>query len=98
MVLHAVLSCGGEARRARVCGALEVSQDPEEPQPAASVPTGWAACRAAAARDEADQTLGSAHAIHDGDHADNSAPYSGAVYVFTRDASGVWTQQAYIKD
>jgi hypothetical protein len=33
----------------------------------------------------------------DGDQADNSAPDSGAVYVFTRDAAGVWSQQAYIK-
>ena len=33
----------------------------------------------------------------DGDQADNSAVNSGAVYVFTRDASGVWSQQAYIK-
>ena len=32
----------------------------------------------------------------DGDDADNGAPYSGAVYVFTR-ASGTWSQQAYIK-
>ena len=33
----------------------------------------------------------------DGDQSDNSAPNSGAVYVFTRDAAGVWSQQAYIK-
>jgi hypothetical protein len=33
----------------------------------------------------------------DGDQSDKSAPNSGAVYVFTRDASGVWSQQAYIK-
>jgi hypothetical protein len=32
-----------------------------------------------------------------GDQADNGAPSSGAVYVFTRDSGGVWTQQAYIK-
>ena len=32
-----------------------------------------------------------------GDQADNSASDSGAVYVFTRDASGVWSQQAYVK-
>ena len=32
-----------------------------------------------------------------GDQADNSALKSGAVYVFTRDAGGVWSQQAYIK-
>ena len=31
-----------------------------------------------------------------GNQADNSAPGSGAVYVFTRTA-GVWTQQAYLK-
>ena len=31
-----------------------------------------------------------------GDQADNSAPDSGAVYVFTR-MSGVWSQQAYLK-
>ena len=29
--------------------------------------------------------------------ADNSAPDSGAVYVFTRDHTGNWTEQAYIK-
>jgi hypothetical protein len=33
----------------------------------------------------------------DGDQADNSLGEAGAVYVFTRDASGVWSQQAYIK-
>lgn len=32
-----------------------------------------------------------------GDETDNSADASGAVYVFTRDASGAWTQQAYVK-
>ncbi len=32
-----------------------------------------------------------------GDQADNSASDSGAVYVFTRDAAGEWSQQAYIK-
>ena len=32
----------------------------------------------------------------DGDQADNSAPFAGAAYVFTRSA-GVWTQQAYLK-
>jgi hypothetical protein len=32
-----------------------------------------------------------------GDQADNSAINSGSVYVFTRDASGVWSQQAYVK-
>jgi len=33
----------------------------------------------------------------DGNQADNSEPGAGAVYVFTRDAAGVWSQQAYIK-
>ena len=33
----------------------------------------------------------------DGDQSNNNAPNSGAVYVFTRDAAGVWSQQAYIK-
>jgi len=32
-----------------------------------------------------------------GNQADNSAPNTGALYVFTRDASDVWSQQAYIK-
>ena len=32
-----------------------------------------------------------------GDQADNSATDSGAVYVFTRDATGTWSQQAYLK-
>jgi hypothetical protein len=32
-----------------------------------------------------------------GDQLDNSAPGSGAAYVFTRDNAGNWTQQAYIK-
>jgi len=32
-----------------------------------------------------------------GDQADNSAADAGAVYVFTRDTGGVWTQQAYVK-
>src|SRR5690242_10298121 len=31
-----------------------------------------------------------------GNQSDNSAPNSGAVYVFTR-TNGVWTQQAYLK-
>jgi len=31
-----------------------------------------------------------------GDQSDNSAPYAGAVYVFTRSA-GVWSQEAYLK-
>ncbi len=33
----------------------------------------------------------------DGDQSDNNANRSGAVYVFTRDGAGVWSQQAYIK-
>jgi len=33
----------------------------------------------------------------DGDQVDNSAPQAGAVYIFTRDSGGNWTQQAYIK-
>jgi hypothetical protein len=33
----------------------------------------------------------------DGDESDNNAPGAGAVYVFTRDGSGLWSQQAYIK-
>ena len=33
----------------------------------------------------------------DGDQSDNSASQAGAAYVFTRDAAGVWSQQAYIK-
>jgi len=32
-----------------------------------------------------------------GDQTNNSAPYSGAVYVFSRDSINNWTQQAYIK-
>jgi hypothetical protein len=32
-----------------------------------------------------------------GDQADNSASLAGAVYVYTRDISDVWTQQAYVK-
>lgn len=32
-----------------------------------------------------------------GDQADNSVQNSGAVYVFVRDSSGDWTQQAYLK-
>ncbi|RLA05491.1 MAG: hypothetical protein DRQ47_01025, partial [Gammaproteobacteria bacterium] len=32
-----------------------------------------------------------------GSQDDNSAPSSGAAYIFTRDSVGVWTQQAYIK-
>jgi len=33
----------------------------------------------------------------DGDQSDNSASFPGAVYVFTRDTVGMWSQQAYIK-
>jgi len=33
----------------------------------------------------------------DGDQADDASADSGAVYVFTRDVDGNWTQQAYIK-
>ena len=32
-----------------------------------------------------------------GDQSDNSAASAGAVYVFTRDGAGVWSQQAYLK-
>jgi hypothetical protein len=32
-----------------------------------------------------------------GDQTDNSLTDSGAAYVFTRDSSGIWSQQAYIK-
>jgi len=32
-----------------------------------------------------------------GDQTDNSVSASGAAYIFTRDASRVWSQQAYIK-
>ena len=32
-----------------------------------------------------------------GDQDDDSIPNAGAVYVFTRDAAGVWSQQAYVK-
>ena len=32
-----------------------------------------------------------------GDQADNNARNAGAVYVFTRDSGGVWTQPAYVK-
>ena len=39
----------------------------------------------------------SAAAGVDSDQANNSAQDSGAVYVFTRDASGTWAQQAYLK-
>jgi hypothetical protein len=33
----------------------------------------------------------------EGDQADNSAPGAGAVYVYTRDQTGIWSQEAYIK-
>jgi hypothetical protein len=33
----------------------------------------------------------------DGDQLNDAAPGSGAVYVFTRDSSGRWSQQAYLK-
>ncbi len=33
----------------------------------------------------------------DGDQSDNNASSAGAVYVFTRDGAGAWSQQAYIK-
>ena len=33
----------------------------------------------------------------DGDQSDNTAPNTGAVYVFTQDANSDWSQQAYIK-
>jgi len=39
---------------------------------------------------------GSAATGIDGDQSDDSAPYSGAAYVFTR-TDGVWSQQAYVK-
>ena len=32
-----------------------------------------------------------------GDQTDNSAVQAGAVYVFTRDGAGAWSQQAYVK-
>jgi hypothetical protein len=32
-----------------------------------------------------------------GDQVDDSAPAAGAVYVYTRDQMGVWSQQAYVK-
>jgi hypothetical protein len=32
-----------------------------------------------------------------GDQADNACAYSGAVYVFTREVGGAWSQQAYLK-
>ena len=47
---------------------------------------------AVTAREEASSASGV-----NGDQADNSAPGSGAVYVFTRSNLGVWSQQAYVK-
>ncbi len=32
-----------------------------------------------------------------GNENDNGAPYSGAVYVYVRSASGIWSKQAYLK-
>lgn len=43
------------------------------------------------------QTEASSATGIDGDQTDNSAANAGAVYVFTRDAADVWSQQAYIK-
>ena len=40
---------------------------------------------------------GSAAIGANGDQADNNARFAGAIYVFTRDTGGVWTQQAYVK-
>lgn len=40
---------------------------------------------------------GSAATGIDGDQSDNSAGHAGAVYVFHRDGSGNWSQQAYVK-
>ncbi len=40
--------------------------------------------------------IGEASAVG-GTPTDNTAPSAGAVYVFTRDGGGVWTQQAYVK-
>jgi hypothetical protein len=39
----------------------------------------------------------SAEGVNQGDQADNSIPNGGAVYVYTRDQFGMWTQQAYVK-
>jgi hypothetical protein len=38
----------------------------------------------------------SASNVIDGDQNDNTSPYAGAVYVFSR-SSGIWSQQAYVK-
>ena len=40
---------------------------------------------------------GSSRGVNNGDLADNGASQSGAVFVFTRDAAGTWTEKAYIK-
>jgi len=40
---------------------------------------------------------GSAATGVNSDHTDNSATGAGAIYVFTRDSAGIWTQQAYVK-
>jgi len=40
---------------------------------------------------------GSAATGIDGDQNDNSLAIAGAVYVFTRDVAGAWSQQAYVK-
>ena len=40
---------------------------------------------------------GSAAAGINGDQTDNTAKFTGAVYIFIRDATGVWSQQAYLK-
>ena len=40
---------------------------------------------------------GSAVTGIDGDQFDNTAPGSGAVYIFSREAGGIWRQQAYVK-
>jgi hypothetical protein len=39
----------------------------------------------------------SASQMINGDQADNTASNAGAVYVFSRSAAGIWTQQAYVK-
>jgi hypothetical protein len=33
----------------------------------------------------------------DGDQADNTRPWAGAVYAYTRDETGIWSQTAYMK-
>jgi hypothetical protein len=39
----------------------------------------------------------SAATVINGDQTDNNATRAGAVYVFSRDAGGIWSQQAYVK-